>query len=151
MTAVRYSSRSAIGLTLAGCLAGGCVAAPETSIAKQTLTAPDGALAFCTLQPPVTGADWVFYLTIGFSSGDAAETIISSNIQWDTGGTTTPSTASSGPMTGSPATWNYSLTVDGTVVTRSASVSISDSVMTGTAANGATCAAVIPGGPSGGG
>ncbi len=148
---MKYLNKSAIGLTLAGCLAGGCAAASETSVANQALTAPGDAIAFCTLQAPVTSADWVFYITSGYSSGDAAETVIFGNIQWDTGGTTTPSSASSGPMTGNPATWNYSLIVDGTVVTRSASVSVSDYVMTGTAANGATCVAVIPGNPSGGG
>ena len=54
----------------------------------------------------------------------------------------TPADLSGTP--GSVLTWTYSLTLlDGTVVTNSASVSRSGLVMTGTAANGAQCTAVL--------
>ena len=132
-----YSRTLLVDLLFAGCFIGGCVSLPETNQADQTITGS----AFCTLGPPLTGSDWLFQVTVSTAPGDAASTVVTSNIAWDTHGTTIPSTASSGPMLSNPATWTYSLIVNGSLVTGSASISIVDNVITGTANNGATCTA----------
>lgn len=100
--------------------------------------------ASCTLEPPFTSSSWAFTQTYDTSYPSDAPQATTSTISWDTHGNSIPSTASSGPLTGNPATWTYSLTLlDGMLVMGSASVSRTGYTMTGTASNGATCTATL--------